>query len=53
MVGPCDPEIAKFLRPNTIRSKFGLDRVCNGVHCTDMAEDGVIECEYFFSIMQP
>jgi nucleoside-diphosphate kinase len=43
MVGPSDPEIAKYLRPDTIRAKFGLDRVRNAVHCTDLPEDGVIE----------
>lgn len=52
LVGPHDPEIAKHLRPNTIRAKFGLDRVRNAVHCTDLPEDGVLECEYFFSILQ-
>lgn len=43
MVGPSDPEIAKHLRPNTIRAKFGTDRVRNAVHCTDLPEDGIIE----------
>ena len=43
MVGPNDPEIAKYLRPNTIRAKFGMDRVRNAVHCTDLPEDGTIE----------
>jgi nucleoside-diphosphate kinase len=52
LCGPHDPEIAKHLRPKSIRSKFGSDRVCNAVHCTDLPEDGVIDCEYFFSIMQ-
>ena len=52
MVGPCDPEIAKYLRPETIRAKFGLDRVRNAVHCTDLPEDGTLECEYFFNILQ-
>jgi len=51
-VGPSDPEIAKHLRVNTLRSKFGVDRVKNAVHCTDLPEDGVLECEYFFSILQ-
>jgi hypothetical protein len=26
--------------------------VRNAVHCTDLPEDGTLECEYFFSIMQ-
>ena len=51
LCGPPDPEIAKHLRPDTIRSKFGLDRVENAIHCTDLPEDGVIDCEYFFSIL--
>ena len=52
LCGPHDPEIAKHLRPKSIRSQFGSDRVANAIHCTDLPEDGVIECEYFFSIMQ-
>ena len=48
-VGPHDPEIAKHLKPDTLRAKFGHDKVKNAVHCTDMAEDGVLECEYFFN----
>ena len=45
-----DPEIAKNLRPNTLRAKFGKNRCENGVHCTDLPEDGALEVEYFFSI---
>lgn len=41
--GPHDPAIAKVLRPNSIRSIFGEDRVKNAVHCTDLEEDGVLE----------
>jgi len=50
LCGPMDPEIAKNLRPNTLRAKFGYTRCLNGVHCTDLPEDGTLECEYFFSI---
>lgn len=52
LCGPMDPEIAKNLRPNTIRAKFGLTRCVNAVHCSDLEEDGLLECEYFFSIQQ-
>jgi nucleoside-diphosphate kinase len=45
-----DPEIAKNLRPNTIRAKFGQSRDVNAIHCTDLEEDGTLEVEYFFSI---
>lgn len=49
--GPHDPEICHVLFPHTIRSKFGLDRALNGVHCTDLEEDGPLESEFFFSLM--
>jgi len=50
LCGPMDPEIAKNLRPNTIRAKFGHSRCINAVHCSDLEEDGALEVEYFFSI---
>lgn len=49
--GPHDPEICHVLFPHTIRSKFGIDRTRNGVHCTDLVEDGPLESEFFFSLM--
>lgn len=52
LCGPMDPEIAKNLRPNTIRAKFGQSRTVNAVHCTDLEGDGQLEIEYFFSIQQ-
>ena len=52
LCGPMDPEIAKNLRPNSLRARFGIDRERNGFHCTDLAEDGVLESEYFFQIQQ-
>ena len=52
LVGPHDPEIAKQLRPNTLRALFGIDRVRNAVHCTDLTEDGVLEVQYFFELLQ-
>lgn len=52
LCGPMDPEIAKNLRPNTIRARFGHNRIVNAIHCTDLDEDGTLEVEYFFSIQQ-
>jgi len=52
IVGPHDPEIAKHLRPDTIRAKYGQDRVKNAIHCTDLPEDGMLESEFFFRILQ-
>jgi nucleoside-diphosphate kinase len=52
LVGPHDPDIAKILRPNTLRAMFGKDRVKNAVHCTDLPEDGVLEVQFFFELLQ-
>ncbi|CAM9926988.1 unnamed protein product, partial [Heterosigma akashiwo] len=50
--GPWDVEMARDLRPATLRAKYGEDRVRNAVHCTDLPEDGVPECQYFFDLLQ-
>ncbi|XP_033637852.1 nucleoside diphosphate kinase 7-like [Asterias rubens] len=50
-VGPADPEIARTLRPNTLRAKFGLNKIKNAIHCTDLPEDCQLEVEYFFRIL--
>merc|ERR1719359_1737542 len=52
LVGPHDPEIARHLRPDTLRGQFGVDRVQNTLHCSDLPEDGLLECEYFFKMLQ-
>lgn len=51
LAGPPDPEIARHLRPDTLRAKFGVDKVKNAVHCTDLTEDAPLEVEYFFKIL--
>jgi len=50
--GPADPEIGRHIRPDTIRAKFGQSKVKNAIHCTDLPEDGPLESEFFFSILQ-
>lgn len=50
-VGPSDPEIARHLRSHTLRARFGVDKVKNAVHCTDLPEDGPLEVQYFFHIL--
>jgi nucleoside-diphosphate kinase len=52
LVGPHDPEIARHLRPDTLRGQLGVDRVQNAVHCSDLPEDGLLEVEYFFKMLQ-
>ncbi len=49
--GPWDYSVACELHPQTIRAKFGHSSVCNAIHCTDLSEDGVVECEYFFKVL--
>jgi nucleoside-diphosphate kinase len=51
VVGPFDPEIARHLRPKSVRSLFGVDRVKNAVLCTDLPDDGPLECKFFFVVM--
>lgn len=52
IVGPHDPHIAKHVRPNSLRAKYGKSTILNGLHVTDLQEDGQLECEYFFEILQ-
>ena len=51
LCGPVDPELAKYLRPNTLRAKYGKDKIQNALHCTDLPDDSTLEVEYFFKIL--
>ncbi|XP_001605961.1 nucleoside diphosphate kinase 7 [Nasonia vitripennis] len=51
LCGPMDPKMAKQLHPNTLRAKYGKTRIQNAVHCSDLPEDGLLEVEYFFKIL--
>uniref|UniRef100_R4G3W0 Putative nucleoside diphosphate kinase domains-containing protein n=1 Tax=Rhodnius prolixus TaxID=13249 RepID=R4G3W0_RHOPR len=50
-VGPSDPDIARKLRPDTLRAYFGRDKVRNAVHASDLPSDGILEVEYFFKVL--
>uniref|UniRef100_A0A4W4G7I6 Nucleoside diphosphate kinase homolog 7 n=1 Tax=Electrophorus electricus TaxID=8005 RepID=A0A4W4G7I6_ELEEL len=50
--GPSDPEIARHLQPATLRARYGKNKVQNAVHCTDLQEDGLLEVQYFFKILE-
>eukprot|EP00918_Siedleckia_nematoides_P041557 GHVU01090400.1.p1 GENE.GHVU01090400.1~~GHVU01090400.1.p1 ORF type:complete len:253 (-),score=35.90 GHVU01090400.1:163-822(-) len=48
MVGPRDPSVARQIRPNSLRAIFGHSRGANGLHCTDLAQDGQREAHFIF-----
>lgn len=48
LCGPRDPELARLLRPDSLRATFGRDRARPGVHCTDLEEDGALEADFWF-----
>lgn len=50
--GPWDVEMAKELRPDSIRGVFGETSVRSGVHCTDLVEDGPAESRFFFELLR-
>ena len=50
--GPQDSQIGKLLRPTTLRARFGDSLAHNAIHCTDLPEDGPLEVEYFFRVLQ-
>lgn len=49
-VGPRDPEIARTIRPESLRARFGEDKQRNAVHCVDLPEDGPLEVDFFFNL---
>ena len=51
LCGPNEPEIARVLRPDSLRAIYGVDFVKNAVHCTDLPEDGELECLHFFETL--
>ena len=50
IVGPRDPEIARTIRPESLRARFGEDKQFNAVHCVDLPEDGPLEVDFFFNL---
>ncbi|CBN79447.1 nucleoside diphosphate kinase 7 isoform a [Ectocarpus siliculosus] len=49
--GPADPEVARALYPDTLRALLGVQQATNAVHCTDLPEDGLLECQYMFGVL--
>ncbi|CAM9958158.1 unnamed protein product, partial [Phaeothamnion confervicola] len=56
--GPMDPEVARALRPRSLRARFSAASAAsaavavaaNAVHCTDLPQDAARECRFFFEI---
>lgn len=44
-------DMARQVRPETLRAKYGKTKVQNAIHCSDLPEDGLLEVEYFFKIL--
>lgn len=49
--GPVEPEVAKVLRPTSLRAMFGVSKLLNAVHCTDLSDDGGLETSFFFDVL--
>lgn len=52
LAGPHDPELGRILRPKTLRALYGVDSVMNSLHVTDLSEDGQLEVDYMFRILE-
>lgn len=52
LVGPLDPQLARAARPRSLRALFGSSRAHNAFHCTELAGDGALECEFFFALLR-
>lgn len=51
VAGPRSVEVAQRIRPHTLRAKYGTSSAKPALHCTDLVEDGPVECEYMFSLL--
>lgn len=50
-IGPWDMDMAKTLFPESLRAKFGISRVENALHCTDLPDHADFELRYFFELL--
>lgn len=53
LCGAFDPVVGQAKgEKDTLRQLYSFDRQRNALHCTDVPEEGVLECEYFFVLLQ-
>ena len=50
-VGPLNPDLARNVRPKSLRALFGKNTTKNCCHCTDLTDDGDMECGYLFQTL--
>jgi nucleoside-diphosphate kinase len=51
LCGPYDVDMARHLRPDSLRARFGTDNANNGVHATDLEDDAELEVRYVFEML--
>ena len=51
LCGPLDVEMARHIRPQSLRAKFGISNDKNGVYATDLERDAELEVRYMFEIL--
>ncbi|KAJ3045683.1 NME NM23 member 5 [Rhizophlyctis rosea] len=51
LVGPTDPREAKKDKPESLRAKYGIDELSNGLHASDSFEAAAREIMFFFPDM--
>lgn len=51
LCGPYDVDMARHLRPESLRARFGQDNARSGAHCTDLEEDAEREVRYLFELL--
>lgn len=53
VVGPREVEVAKRIRADTLRARYGTSPACPAVHCTDLPDDGPLDSEFLFTMVKP
>ena len=48
LCGPMDPDLGRYVHPESLRAQFGMDKTRNAMHCTDLEEDAQLELSYIF-----
>mmetsp|Transcript_3279 Transcript_3279/g.4835 ORF Transcript_3279/g.4835 Transcript_3279/m.4835 type:complete len:367 (-) Transcript_3279:32-1132(-) len=52
VAGPADPELGRILRPQSLRSLYGTNKIKNAIHVTDLEEDAPLETDFFFNVLR-